>query len=149
MFTLRFDMRAPASGAPAPDLYAAALDMCAWAETRGAVVAVLSEHHATEDGHLPSPLIMAAAIAARTDQLMILLAATVLPLYDPVRLTEDMCVLDNLSRGRVTYAFGIGHRHEEYSQLGVDPSQRGRIADENLELILRLLQGGPIRLGDR
>src|SRR4029077_15036015 len=109
----------------------AALDICAWAETRGAMVAVLSEHHATEDGHLPSPLIMAAAIAARTNQLMILLAATVLPLYDPVRLTEDMCVLDNLSRGRVAYVFGIGHRPEEYLHLGVDASRRGRIADDH------------------
>ena len=54
MFTLRFDMRAPAWGAPAADLYAAAIDMCAWAETRGAIVAVLSEHHGADDGHLPS-----------------------------------------------------------------------------------------------
>ena len=66
MFTLSFDMRAPAWGAPAADFYAAAIDMCAWAETRGAIVAVLSEHHATDDGHLPSPLILASAIAART-----------------------------------------------------------------------------------
>ncbi len=149
MFTLRFDMRSADSGVSAPDLYSAALDMCAWAETRGAVVAVLSEHHATEDGHLPSPLIMASAIAARTNQLMILLAAAVLPLYDPVRLAEDMCVLDNLSRGRVAYVFGIGHRHEEYAHMGVDSDRRGRIADENLELILRLLRGQPVELGDR
>ncbi|GFG99350.1 hypothetical protein MTIM_52290 [Mycobacterium timonense] len=42
MFTLRFDMRAPGFGAPPRDLYAAAIDMCAWAETRGAALAVLS-----------------------------------------------------------------------------------------------------------
>ncbi|OBK77691.1 hypothetical protein A5650_07625 [Mycobacterium sp. 1164985.4] len=54
MFTLRFDMRTPAEGAPTPELYAAAVQMCEWAETRGAVV-VLSEHHGTEDGHLPAP----------------------------------------------------------------------------------------------
>ena len=52
MFTIRFDMRAPSFGAPASELYAAAIDMCAWAETRGAIVAVLSEHHGAEDGHL-------------------------------------------------------------------------------------------------
>jgi len=75
MFTLRFDMRAPEGAAPATDLYAAAIDMCAWAETRGAVIAVLSEHHGTHDGHLPAPHILAAAIAARTKQLAILLAA--------------------------------------------------------------------------
>jgi alkanesulfonate monooxygenase SsuD/methylene tetrahydromethanopterin reductase-like flavin-dependent oxidoreductase (luciferase family) len=65
VFTIRFDMRAPSFGAPPSELYEAAIDMCAWAETRGAIVAVLSEHHGAEDGHLPSPLVLASAIAAR------------------------------------------------------------------------------------
>jgi len=73
VFTLRFDMRAPDWGAPAADLYAAAVDMCEWAETRGAVLVVLSEHHGAEDGHRPAPLMLASAIAARTRQLAILL----------------------------------------------------------------------------
>ena len=64
MFTIRFDMRAPSFGAPTSDLYVAAIDMCAWAETRGAIVAVLSEHHGAEDGHLPSPLVLAAACSS-------------------------------------------------------------------------------------
>ena len=50
MFTLRFDMRAPAGGAPASSLYPAALDMAAWAESRGLILLVVSEHHAAEDG---------------------------------------------------------------------------------------------------
>ena len=49
MFTLRFDMRAPEGAAPATDLYAAAIDMCAWAETRGAVIAVLSDEREVRD----------------------------------------------------------------------------------------------------
>jgi alkanesulfonate monooxygenase SsuD/methylene tetrahydromethanopterin reductase-like flavin-dependent oxidoreductase (luciferase family) len=120
MFTTRFDMRTPDSGGPTPSLYAAALDMCAWAETRGAVMAVLSEHHATADGHLPSPLILASAIAARTKVLNILVAAAVLPLYHPVRLAEDIAVLDNLSKGRVHYVFGIGHRPEAATDCSAD-----------------------------
>jgi alkanesulfonate monooxygenase SsuD/methylene tetrahydromethanopterin reductase-like flavin-dependent oxidoreductase (luciferase family) len=72
MFTLRFDMRV--SRGVATELYAPAIDMCAWAQTHGAVIAVLSEHHGAEDGHLPAPHILAAAIAARTKQLPILLA---------------------------------------------------------------------------
>src|SRR5882757_8645547 len=135
MFTMRFDMRTPASGAPTPALYDAALQMCAWAETRGAIIAVLSEHHATADGHLPSPLILASAIAARTKVLNILVAAATLPLYHPVRLAEDMTVLDNLSKGRVHYVFGIGHRPQEYEHMGVDVRRRGRVADESLELL--------------
>ena len=144
MFTIRFDMRAPSFGAPTSDLYAAAIDMCAWAETRGAIVAVLSEHHGAEDGHLPSPLVLASAIAARTERLPIMLAAVVLPFWDPVRLAEDMSVLDIISKGRVSYAFGIGHRPEEYEQFGVDMRRRGRLADEKLTLLRQLLTGEPV-----
>ncbi len=144
MFTIRFDMRAPSFGAPTTELYAAAIDMCGWAETRGAIVAVLSEHHGAEDGHLPSPLILASAIAARTERLPIMLAAVVLPFWDPVRLAEDMSVLDIISKGRVSYAFGIGHRSEEYEQFGVDMRRRGRLADEKLTLLRQLLKGEPV-----
>jgi alkanesulfonate monooxygenase SsuD/methylene tetrahydromethanopterin reductase-like flavin-dependent oxidoreductase (luciferase family) len=144
MFTLRFDMRASEAGAPATDLYAAAIDMCSWAETRGAVMAVLSEHHATEDGHLPAPHILASAIAARTKQLAILLAAVPITFWDPVRLAEEISVLDIISRGRVSYAFGIGHRAEEYEHFGVEMRERGKVADESLALLLRLLSGDPV-----
>ncbi|CRZ13308.1 LLM class flavin-dependent oxidoreductase [Mycolicibacterium neworleansense] len=139
MFTLRFDMRAPHT--PAADLYGAAVDMCAWAETRGAVMAVLSEHHGTADGHLAAPTIFASAIAARTSRLAILLAAVPIPFWDPVRLAEEMCALDLISGGRVSYAFGIGHRAEEYEHFGVEMSTRGKVADERLALLMRLLAG--------
>ncbi|MGH3678334.1 MAG: LLM class flavin-dependent oxidoreductase [Mycobacterium sp.] len=144
MFTLRFDMRAPDDGAPTTELYGAAIEMCAWAETRGAIAAVLSEHHGADDGHLPSPLILASAIAARTEMMPILLAAVVLPFWDPVRLAEEMCVLDIISRGRVAYAFGVGHRAEEYEHFGVDVRQRGRLADEKLAVLLQLLKSEPV-----
>lgn len=149
MITLRFDMRSPKAGAPTADLYAAAVEMSAWAETRGAIVAVLSEHHGAQDGHLPSPLILASAIAARTDQLAIMLAAVVLPFCDPVRLAEEISVLDNISRGRVCYAFGIGHRREEYQHFGIDMRQRGRMADEKLETLLPLLRGETVTRNGR
>lgn len=139
MFTLRFDMRAPHT--PTADLYGAAIDMCAWAETRGAVMAVLSEHHGTADGHLAAPHILAAAIAGRTNRLAILIAAVPIPFWDPVRLAEEICALDIISRGRVSYAFGIGHREEEYEHFGVDMGTRGKVADERLELLRRLLAG--------
>lgn len=149
MFTLRFDMRAPSWAAPAADLYAAAIDMCAWAETRGAVLAVLSEHHGTDDGHLPAPLTLASAIAARTRTLAILLAAVSIPLWDPVRLAEEMSVLDLISRGRVSYAFGVGHRSQEYEHFGVDMATRGRVADEILAVLGPLVRGEPVEYRGR
>ena len=144
MFTLRFDMRTPGMGAPTRELYDAAIEMCAWAETRGAIAAVLSEHHGADDGHLPSPLILASAIAARTARLPIILAAVVIPFWDPVRLAEEMSVLDIISNGRVSYAFGIGHRPEEYEHFGVEMDQRGRLADEKLSTLRQLLTGEPV-----
>jgi alkanesulfonate monooxygenase SsuD/methylene tetrahydromethanopterin reductase-like flavin-dependent oxidoreductase (luciferase family) len=144
MFTLRFDMRAPAGGASVTDLYAAAVDMCSWAETRGAIMAVLSEHHGADDNHLAAPHILAAAIAARTDRLAILLAAVPITFWDPVRLAEEISVLDIISRGRVSYALGIGHRAEEYEHFGIDMDGRGQRADESLALLRRLLSGEPV-----
>ena len=140
---MRFDLRAPASGAPAPELYAAALEMAAWAETRGCLSAVLCEHHASADGYLPSPTVLAGAMAARTQTLPIMVAAVVLPLYDPVRLAEEMVVLDVLSQGRVSYVAAIGYRPEEYEMFGVDFHRRGRLAEEKLGILLKAKTGEP------
>src|SRR5262245_25500125 len=131
-------MRAPGFGAPKPALYAAAIDMCAWAENHGCIAAVICEHHASEDGYLPSPLILASAIAARTERLFLNLVV-ILPFYDPVRLAEDLSVLDIISNGRVSVVFGIGYRPEEYEHFGVDIRHRGRLADDKLDLLRRLL----------
>lgn len=140
MFTLRFDMRAPSIGAPPSDLYAAASEMSAWAETRGCVAAVLCEHHCADDGYLPSPLLLGAAIAARTEQLMLNLVI-ILPFYDVARLAEDISVLDHISAGRASYVFGIGYRQEEFDHFGLSLSERGRLADEKLGQLRLLLSG--------
>jgi alkanesulfonate monooxygenase SsuD/methylene tetrahydromethanopterin reductase-like flavin-dependent oxidoreductase (luciferase family) len=143
MFTLRFDMRAPAMGVPATDLYRAALDITAWAETRGGVSALVCEHHMASDGYLPSPMLLATALAARTTRIRIMAAIVQLPLYNPVRLAEEMCVLDILSNGRASFVGGLGYRTEEYEMYGVDFSRRGAIAEENLALLLRAVKGEP------
>lgn len=141
-------MRAPSFGASTTDLYAAAIDMSAWAEQHGCVAAILCEHHGSEDGYLPAPLILASAIAARTDRLM-LNVVVILPFYDPVRLAEDIAVLDILSRGRTSYVFGLGYRPEEFEHFGLELSHRGTLADENLALLRTLLTGLPVVHGDR
>jgi alkanesulfonate monooxygenase SsuD/methylene tetrahydromethanopterin reductase-like flavin-dependent oxidoreductase (luciferase family) len=144
MYSMRFDMRAPGFGAAAPELYEAALDMCAWAETRGCLAAVICEHHSSPDGYLPTPLILASAIAARTKQLMMTLIV-ILPFYEPVRLAEEIAVLDILSQGRASYVFGLGYRPEEFEHFGLDVRARGRIADEKLGLLRRLLAGEAVQ----
>lgn len=141
-------MRAPSSGAPAGELYAAAVDMCAWADGRGCLAAVLCEHHGAEDGYLPSPLMLASAIAGRTERLLLSIVA-ILPFYDPVRLAEDISVLDLVSGGRSSFIFGIGYRPEEYEQFGLTLADRGRLADRNLGLLRALLAGDAVEFEGR
>jgi alkanesulfonate monooxygenase SsuD/methylene tetrahydromethanopterin reductase-like flavin-dependent oxidoreductase (luciferase family) len=140
VYTLRFDMRAPSWGAPSAALYAAVPEMCAWAEEHGGLAAVFCEHHGSEDGYLPSPLLLASAVAART-QRMALSLILIFPFYEPVRLAEDMAVLDILSGGRASYILAIGYRPEEFEHFGLTLKDRGRLADENLPLLRRLLAG--------
>ena len=64
-----------------------------------------------------------------------------LPFYDVARLAEDISVLDHISAGRAAYVFGIGYRAEEFDHFGLSMSDRGRIADEKLPLLRRLLAG--------
>ncbi len=142
-FILRFDLRAPAIGAPIADLYATALDMAAWSEDHGFTAAVVSEHHASDDGYLPSPLIVASAFAARTKQLAISVAALLVPLYDPIKLAEDIAVLDHVSRGRVSYVAGIGYRPAEYESLGKSFSDRGRDIEAAIILMRKAWVGEP------
>jgi len=149
VFTLRFDMRSPVDGAPTTDLYQAALDMAAWTESRGAVLAIVCEHHGLPDGYLPSPLVLATALAARTTTLPILVAVVVLPLYRPLRLAEDMVVLDIVSRGRVSYVAAIGYRPEEYGMHGVDFHRRGAIAEDHLGILLSAKTGERFELDGR
>ena len=118
MFTLRFDMRAPSWGAPPAALYAAVPEMCAWAEDHGGLAAVFCEHHGSEDGYLPSPFLLASAVAARTQRLALSLIL-ILPFYEPVRLAEDMAVLDIISGGRASYILALGYRPEEFEHFGV------------------------------
>lgn len=141
MFMMRFDMRAPSFGARTTELYATALEMASFAESRGAITAVVSEHHTMADGYLPSPLVLATAIAARTTTLPIMTAALILPLYDTIRLAEDMVVLDIISGGRVSYVLAVGYRPEEFEHHGADFAHRGRLVEAQLALLLRAKTG--------
>jgi len=141
---MRFDMRVPGFGASnSSELYAAALEFAGWGENKGCLQIVLSEHHASEDGYLPSPLILASAIAGRTRTVPIQIAALVLPLHDPIRLAEEMSVLDILSRGRVSYVLAVGYRPEEYAMFGHSFSGRGQRMEASIEALRSAWKGEP------
>ena len=150
MFTMRFAMR---SSAPDPAaraaLYDAAVEMAQWSESRGCLGIILSQHHAVDDGYLPSPVPLAAAMAARTQSVAINVAALLLAFYEPVKLAEDMAVVDLLSRGRVSYVVGIGYRDEEFAMFGVDRRTRGRLVEERIGLLKRLWTGTSVVVDGR
>ncbi|MBJ20261.1 MAG: LLM class flavin-dependent oxidoreductase [Deltaproteobacteria bacterium] len=142
MFTLRFDMRAPDEGPASPvDLYRCALEMAEWGESHGAISALVSEHHSSPDGYLPSPLILASAIVGRTKTLPINAGAVLLNLYDPIKLAEDMVILDIVSEGRVSYTIGLGYRAAEYAMFGVEMSERAATMEGKLGGLLRAVRG--------
>jgi Luciferase-like monooxygenase len=140
LYSIRFDMRAPALDGATTDLYATAIEMCAWAEQHGCLAAVLCEHHGSDDGYLPAPLILASAIAARTERLVLTLVV-ILPFCDPVRLAEEIAVLDIISKGRTSYVLGLGYRQEEFEHFGLDIAMRGKLSDHKLPLLRALLSG--------
>lgn len=117
-------MRAPAFGAPAQDLYRHALEMSAWADDIGFNAVTLGEHHAADDGYLPSPLPMCAAIAARTSKVSIRPNVLLAPLYEPVKLAEDLSVIQLLSNGRLQVVIGAGYRPYEFQMFGTRREDR-------------------------
>lgn len=140
MFIARFDLRAPGvTGAQRAALHRAAVDMARFVDEHGCASIVVSEHHASDDGYLPAPFQLAAAMAAATTATPIVLALTILPLHDPVRLAEDIITLDHLSEGRAMVVLGLGYRPVEYELFGVDFERRGAIAEEKLTRLLSLL----------
>ncbi|HKA03474.1 MAG TPA: LLM class flavin-dependent oxidoreductase, partial [Acidimicrobiales bacterium] len=111
-YSLVYDMRAPDFGTPAVELYRAAIEQCAWADQHGFYRVTLAEHHASDDGYLPSPIVLGSALAAVTQQMLIHLAVVLLPLYHPLRAAEDLAVLDLVSGGRLRLTVAGGYREE-------------------------------------
>jgi alkanesulfonate monooxygenase SsuD/methylene tetrahydromethanopterin reductase-like flavin-dependent oxidoreductase (luciferase family) len=122
---LRYDLRAPEWGTPHAALYQAALEQCAWADEHGLDAVLISEHHASDDGYLPSPMVFAAAVAARTKRIRVRIAALALPLHDPVRAAEDLTVLDIISGGRLDVVVAAGYVPGEFAMFGVPYEGRG------------------------
>ncbi len=127
---IKYDMRAPAFGASRQALYQAAVEQCAWADRHGFGTVMLAEHHGSDDGYLPSPLLLGGAIAAVTERIRIRVQALILPLHDPLRLAEDIAVLDLLSGGRAEITAAGGYVPGEFAMFDRQLGQRGRLVEE-------------------
>ncbi len=141
-FGVAYDFRNPPdSGLDHPSLYAAILDQVAWLDGLGLDLAWFTEHHFVDDGYLPSWVPIAGAMAARTKRIRFNTDICLLPFNHPIRLAEDLAVLDNLSNGRVEIGCGMGYAPHEFRGFGLPVSRRVSMTDEGVEVLKRCFTG--------
>jgi alkanesulfonate monooxygenase SsuD/methylene tetrahydromethanopterin reductase-like flavin-dependent oxidoreductase (luciferase family) len=149
-FAMRFDLRNPSfAGTSMAERYETALDMCEWADRLGFVAITVSEHHGVDDGYLPSPVAMAAAIAARTKTARITIAAIVAPFHDPLRLAEDLAVVDLLSNGRLDVVVTNGYVGREFAMFDRRLADRPRATAELATTLRQAWTGEPFEYRGR
>ena len=100
----------------------------------------LAEHHGTPLGRAPSPNVLLAAMSQRTRQLRLGTLVNVLPLYHPVRLVEEVSMLDHLTGGRLQVGVGRGISPVEIGFYGVDADDTRGMFAEALDLLLEGLR---------
>src|SRR5256712_11559515 len=108
----------------------------AWTEELGFASLWLTEHHFIEYGLSVSPTVLAAAAAMRTRRVRIGLAAAILPFHDPIRLAEELAMVDILSGGRPDVGIGRGNRPVEFAGYRVPQIESHERFDEALEIML-------------
>ena len=141
---MRQDFRAPSFGpASTREIYATALEQYAWADRNGFDLLVLSEHHGVDDGWQPAPLTVAGVVLGMTERARVMVSAVILPLHDPVRIAEQLAVLDNAAPGRLWVVLGAGYRVPEFEMAGLEHAARGRILEEYVEVLKQAWTGEP------
>ncbi|HYE50724.1 MAG TPA: LLM class flavin-dependent oxidoreductase [Azospirillaceae bacterium] len=146
---LRYDMNSPPFGAPHPALYRTAIEQAAWADRLGFNQVFLAEHHGAEHGYCPSSMVLAGAVFGATRDILVHLSALVVTLHDPLRLAEDLSVLDNISNGRIVFTAGMGYRPHEFEMFGRDITKRLAIMNETMAVLKQAWTGEPFEYRGR
>ncbi|HUK59200.1 MAG TPA: LLM class flavin-dependent oxidoreductase [Stellaceae bacterium] len=120
---------------PLADYYEARLAITEAYDRAGFFAYHVAEHHATPLGMAPSPSVFLAAVAQRTKRLRFGPMVYALPLYHPLRLVEEICMLDQMSGGRLDIGFGRGSSPVELAYFGADPREAQALYDETLALV--------------
>jgi alkanesulfonate monooxygenase SsuD/methylene tetrahydromethanopterin reductase-like flavin-dependent oxidoreductase (luciferase family) len=145
-FKLGFLTHVHGPGRSAGDVYRDLVETFVVAEELGFDGGWVAQHHLRADyGRLPSPLVLLGAVAMRTTRIELGTAVTVLPLEGPLRLAEDVAVLDALSNGRVQLGLGSGGANTEaFSAFGHHADQRHARFDTSLDRLRSALRGDPL-----
>ena len=125
----------PSSPGSVSDAYAQIIAHAVEAERIGLDSIWLSEHHFADDGYLPSLLPVAAAILARTKRLVVGTAVLLAPFQHPIRLAEDVAVLDQLYPGRLVLGLGAGWRKREFSAFGFPIALRAAAVEDTVAIL--------------
>ncbi len=113
------------------------------AEASGFDSCFFGEHHQDKDGFLPSPLIVATAVAAQTKALNVGTSVILLPLHHPVRLAEDVVTLDIVSKGRIILGVGLGYQAADFRAFGVPMEHRVGLLEEGIDIIRKCWTSQP------
>ena len=126
------------------DLYEMRLALIEKYDAAGFHAYHLAEHHGTDLGAAPSPALFLAAAAQRSARLRLGAMVFCIPLYHPVRLLEEICMLDQISQGRLELGIGRGISPIEGDFFGVDADEAPALYREGFDLILAGLAGGEL-----
>ena len=116
-------------------------EQAVYAEELGMHSAWIGEHHFSTLGVLSCPDLVLANVAARTRNIRLAPAVTVLPLHHPIHVAEQWATLDLLSNGRVDWSTGRGYDRREYEPFGADFDNNQEVFAEGLEVVRRLWSG--------
>lgn len=137
-FSLSMTLEASRRGGITPNhRYTQFLEDMEFCDDAGFTTVLISEHHFMPDAWCPSPLIACAAVAGRTREIRVGSAIVILPLHNPLRVAEDVAVLDVASNGRAVLGVGQGYRPGEFEAFGVRFEERTSRFVESLDLLPR------------
>ena len=137
-----YDFRNPPdSGVTDQMLYGEILEQVAWLDQIGADLVWFTEHHFVEDGYLPSWIPVAGAMSSITKHVRFGTDICLMPFNHPIRLAEDLAVLDNLSEGRVEVGLGMGYAPHEFRGFGFPVSRRVSLMEEGIEVLQKCFSG--------
>ena len=136
------------SSSPIERFYRDRLELVEAYERAGFYSYHVAEHHLTPLGMAPSPSVFLAAVAQRTRRLRFGPMVTVAPLYHPLRLLEEIGMLDQMSGGRLELAFGRGALGAEVRFFDVDPAQSEKAFQEIVGFVLEGLREGAVTVSE-